>query len=455
MNMEANRLLEVNDNSRIELHPLYIHEAGEDTFRVVRWGGRSRIATRRLGIDAIEMFRRGASIGEVQEELSQRHNRRPSEIVLAPLLTSLYKANLIRGIDSHDVGSGRRQVTLHTLAQFIARFYLVRAARAVAARVPSVKIRRRLIFWINRWDLKRAFQPKLESAAKNLGLAMPDKSAEILGRICGKYFRHLMWNIVDVQTLMMLPPKQIDRFLAESVTFKGRQYLDAELAKKNGVILCGFHCTSNSIMPAFLMKHGYSLISMGTTTMDWGIQKTRNKVCELQRQVRGYGSLHIVESFSLDNINVVIDWLKRGGILICLPDVYSVSVTDEETKTRATFFGLVRTSFPASVVKIRLLGVNVNMNEWAGWLAMQTGASVLPAFVLRHAPDKLEFRIEKPVAVPQKPDRDNDNSRRREHINQEVFRTLDRFVEQYPEQWFGWHNLHKLGLEAISGKPTG
>src|SRR5437588_11135033 len=114
MNMKIASRLELTDNSRIELFPIYIHEAGEGTFRVVRWGGKSRIATRRPGIDVIEMLRKGATIGQVKEELSRRYHHRTEEIVLTPLLTALQKANLIRRIDTQEIKSSRRDVTLRT-----------------------------------------------------------------------------------------------------------------------------------------------------------------------------------------------------------------------------------------------------------------------------------------------------------------------------------------------------
>ena len=89
------------------------------------------------------------------------------------------------------------------------------------------------------------------------------------------------------------------------------------------------------------------------------------------------------------------------------------------------------------------------MNEWAGWLATMTGAAVLPAFVLRHAPDRLEFRIEGPISVPETAGRQESQNGMRDHINRELFRTLEKFVTQYPAQWFGWQTLHNLGLEII------
>jgi len=148
----------ISDDCRVELFPVLVHEAGEGNFRVIRWGGRSRIATRAAGVEAIRIFRKGATVRQVKEALARQYGRNPSDVVITALLESLQKANLIRRLGAVKTKVPTGEFTIRTLLRFSSRFYLAPALRKLAFRFP-LKLRRWTIFWVDFWDMKRTFRP--------------------------------------------------------------------------------------------------------------------------------------------------------------------------------------------------------------------------------------------------------------------------------------------------------
>ncbi|MEW6737329.1 MAG: hypothetical protein AB1489_38965, partial [Acidobacteriota bacterium] len=100
--------------------------------------------------------------------------------------------------------------------------------------------------------------------------------------------------------------------------------------------------------------------------------------------------------------------------------------------------------FNKSKIRVGLFQHYVNMNEWLGWLYSLTGATVIPMVLLRESGDKLKLIIEPPIQLDTKAL--SDRKKACEAMNLSVFRILESYLAKYPTQWFGWHNLHRLGL---------
>jgi lauroyl/myristoyl acyltransferase len=438
--------MDIKENSLIKLFPLYIHRYGDGNFRVIRRGGRSVMATRKAGLDAIEMMNRGLGLREIRDTLGRKYGDDNSTVNLKPLLNSLLKANLIKRIDGRPVC--RNEVTVSSFLDFCLRFYLLPRVTRFSKRFLPLSLLRWVLYRIFFFELKRPTKQKVKNAAENMGRLLTDHSAVEIERNRKEYYSHLVKNVVDLESLMPRDPVEMDRWLEKNSRCFGLENLDLALAQKKGVLLCGFHFSSIRMIPAILIKHGYSFTTMGAINLHIGLDKMVKKADETRESLSGYGHIDFMPNLDIKGITSLIERLRRGEIVISYPDVYSIDINqDPETQERSRFFNVARagTEFQKSKFKADFFQHSVYMTEWLGWLYSLTATTVLPVVLIRREDDKLDLVIEKPIEIDE--DLVLDRSKAREAMNAKVFAALERYVAAYPAQWFGWHNLHKLGLE--------
>src|SRR5262249_8714778 len=87
------------ETSTIKLRPYLVRPFGDEYFRVMRWGGNSKIVTRAMGVQALDRLDEGLSIREVQFRLAEHRGVKPEQVDLEPLLRSLSAADLIAKVD--------------------------------------------------------------------------------------------------------------------------------------------------------------------------------------------------------------------------------------------------------------------------------------------------------------------------------------------------------------------
>jgi lauroyl/myristoyl acyltransferase len=444
--------MEFPDNSRVRLFRVLIREYGEDNFRVVRWGGRSKILTRQFGVDAIQLLRKGFSLGEVKVALAKKHGCEPSRVDLSPLLEALRTAELIRTINGNPV-STNRQLTPLNIARFVWRFYLSIYLHNLSAACLPLGASRQARFWIDFFGRQRAMKPRLGDAARNMAAVWPSKTAGEIRRIQNEFYFHWIWNDVDFHTLETNTAARVDRWITDNISCKGIEHLDAARKSNKGVILCIFHFTSTRLIPLVLMKHGYPVAAIGPANMGWGMRKTLTLLEKWHTELPDYAHLRLFDDFRLENLRKLVLALKSGEIGVCMADVVPGVPADQSSKMyeRKQYFRYAPQTFPRATVSVTLLGQRVDMTPWVGWLGSISGAIVLPTLMLRKPDTTLELRIGPPVSQSQ-----IGTVRKtyiKETLNDGLYRTLEQYVAQYPAQWFAWFNLHKVGLQSVD-EPT-
>jgi lauroyl/myristoyl acyltransferase len=296
------------------------------------------------------------------------------------------------------------------------------------------------MYWL---QLRRPLRQKLSAAARGMRRLLPHKSAKEIEALQGEYYRHLIRNIVDVDMLMVGSPKQSYDWLLRNSDCSGLDHLDRALGKGSGVILCTFHFSSARLIAPILMVHGYSVSIGGAANIGLGIETIHRRIAECSSVTRSGATFRVINAFDVQNMKQIIRLLQQGEIVMWLPDAYSIPIDqDPQVRKRADYFGIKRSSFPRSKVAVSFFGRHLYMNESVGWLAAVSGATILPAFIVRDAAQKLQLRIEPPIVQDEALLWDRDS--RMTAFNLEIYRLLEARVSEYPAQWYVWHNLEKL-----------
>jgi lauroyl/myristoyl acyltransferase len=442
--------MEFSDNNRVKLFPVLIRPFGEN-FRILRWGGKSKILTRQFGVDAIHLLKKGRTIGEVKKGLGEKYNIDPLRVDLKPLLHALLQAQFIRQINGRSSGQAS-QVTIKSVIWFIWRFYLSPFLRKFGATCLPLAVSRHLGFWTHFLDLKKAMKPALDDAARNMATIWPDVPAREISRLQAEFYHNWIWNVVDVEMFETRKAATVDRWMGKHMTVKGIEHLDRAREDKNGVILCVFHFSSTRPIPLLLMKHGYPVAAIGPANMGWGTEKTMDVLRKFKAQLPEYASLRLFGDFNLQNLRSLVDALKGGEVATCMADVIPGPPSDQDavTRERMNYFRLTSQGFPRASASVTFMDQRIDMTAWVGWLAAISGATILPTMMLRKPNKGLELRIEPPM------DRDEIEGTAKADIQRTVnawlYRALERYVNEYPAQWFAWHNLHRVGLQRA--KPT-
>jgi lauroyl/myristoyl acyltransferase len=435
----------IHAESRVELFPLHVERYG-DAFRVIRKGGRSVMATRQEGVEALGLLQRGLSLREVREELARRHDTSPDAVNVRPLLDSLRKANLIRRVDGRVVG--RDEATPGARLRFFWRFSAMPRLRAFSRTLP-VPLHRRVLHVVDTLEQWKPTRGKRQRARANMAAVLPAAAGVRLDRLAADYYRHLIWNIVDAEALIGRSPEEIDDWFARHTEVRGLEHLERARRSGRGVLICGFHFSCTRLIPFLLARRGCSLTTMGAINLHLGRAALDAQVEELRARFPHWGRIEFVDNLDLRSVSTLVRRLREGGTVFSSPDMYSLSGDeDDEVRARSRFFGVVRSTFPRSAVPVRLFGHAFEMTEWLGWLAAGTGAPVVPLVLVRSRPGRLEMTLEPPLQVGEAVRADR--ARVQEAVNREVARTLERWVARFPSQWFGWHNLHKLGLAPVA-----
>ena len=429
--------VEFKDSALLRLHPLRIQPFGDGNYSVIRRGGRTEIATRAVGVEALERFQAGDSIGATRRWIAESHGTSPESIRLEPLLKSLMNAGLIAAVDGVEIESKRIGAREHL--KFHYRFEMLPRIIRAARHLP-ISVARQLLRRILGQRLRGPCQEKVRRAGANFEQVFPGIRHHQRDAFEKEYFDHLVWNVVDLEVLRQRSFEQAERWLEDSVRVEGIEVFDWARQQGRGVLLSGFHFSSNRLLPVVLMRRGYSLLSMGAISVGWGSQATKDHLAAWRAAYPSYGTIDLVDNLDLNSINKLIGALRDGTTVLTMPDVYSLSTfEDTAVAERARFFHIVRSRFPRSTLPVRFFSHWIDVNPWGGWLAAMSHPVILPVSMKRSG-GKLLCRFGEPL----EPCRDGDSKTRMARINEELFLRLQSEVEVSPSQWFGWHNLDQL-----------
>lgn len=199
------------------------------------------------------------------------------------------------------------------------------------------------------------------------------------------------------------------------IKIKGQEYLDAALAKGNGVIALGAHLGSFTMLGTRLALEGYSF---NVIINEGKFPKLTKRLAGLQRKV---GQKPFPPKPATTSVKKSLNCLRRNEILYLIAD---------EQKRRGgfpvSFFGQTAYTPPGPAI-----------------FSLKTGAPILPMFVVREKGIPQTLFIGSPIEI----ERTSDEKKDTERLIAKFTKVIEDSIRQYPSQWSWLNRRWKLPRE--------
>jgi KDO2-lipid IV(A) lauroyltransferase len=238
----------------------------------------------------------------------------------------------------------------------------------------------------------------------NLSIAFGrEKDLHEIQKLARKAFFHL--TLTPLETIYMAANPLEPSLLKMEI--KGREYLDAALAKGNGAIALGAHLGSFPLLGTRLAAEGYVFNAIINEA----------NFPKLMKRIDTYAGKNGQKLFfakpAATSIKKSLNCLRRNEILYL--------VADEQQRRRGLpvpFFGQRAYTVPGPAI-----------------LSLKTGAPILPMFVLRGNGIERTLVIGRPIEI----ERTSDEKRDIEILTAKFTEAIEEAVRRYPSQW-AWLN---------------
>lgn len=412
--------------SRVALHRVHIRPCGERNWLVTRWGGTSMIAVTRQGLDTIGLLK-GRTIGEVRAVL---RTDRPSTPTLNPLLSVLYRANLVKTIDGTRVST--REVTATTLCRFLYKLFIKRILDGAVRRLLPVRYIPRSLSLLNYLSNPSRMSAQTRMADAHIAAVFQHRSAEFIKAAQRGHLRYLTSVKLDPEMLSHCNARTVDRWLTRHVTVEGMGRLETTLSQSRSAIVSLCHMNQFNLAPLVLLKHGVRICVIKNLQAS----DTAQRHLEWYRRflaLPGYSDIEIVPNFNFENVRRVIQRMEQGWVVLGGPDA---APPPEMVRRRSQFFGFRYSGLQQNTIRVPLQQHMVSGWIWFLWLAAYTEMPVLPAVMLPKDDDSV-LTIAPPIAVP----KGGPVRQRTETLARAFYAYWAEQVSAHPSQWFGWHKF--------------
>jgi lauroyl/myristoyl acyltransferase len=274
---------------------------------------------------------------------------------------------------------------LHLLGRHLARLIPLPVSYGLAALGAP------LVYFV--WPSKR--RNAVANVVQMLGPGQTRAAAE---RLALAAFRNYGRYLIDMLRLGGAEIARVERHL----TVRGVEHLDAALARGKGLIFVGGHLGNSDLAVAVLAGRGYPITIIAET-----LQPPRwNALVQRTRHAAGVRTIP-PES----GVRGSLDVLRRNEVLGILID----RPTHGEAQGVAVRFFDAWTRVPGGVAT----------------LALRTGASILPACMVRDGSGWV-IHVQPPILAERSARLETDVQR----LTQQTMDAMEEFVRQYPDQWF-------------------
>jgi KDO2-lipid IV(A) lauroyltransferase len=258
------------------------------------------------------------------------------------------------------------------------------------------KIMGAIVFYLFRKYRERVFN--------NLSFALKrEKNLDEIKILAKKVFFH--FTLTPLETIYLVA-NPLERFLLK-MNIKGREYLDAALAKGNGVIALGAHLGSFTLLGTRLAAEGYLFNAIINEANFPTLMK------RLDTYGKKMGQKLFFPKPATVSVKKSLNCLHRNEILYL--------VADEQQRRgglSVPFFGQRAFTPPGPAV-----------------FSLKTGAPILPMFVLRGNGIQRTMVIGNPVEI----ERTLDEKKDIETLTAKFTEVIEEMIRRYPSQW-AWLN---------------
>lgn len=208
-----------------------------------------------------------------------------------------------------------------------------------------------------------------------------------------KVFINFAYYLVDFFRYSYLNKSFIDKYIKVS----GIEHLNKALSQKKGVIANTAHIGNYELAGAVTSLLGYPFYAVALAHKDTRINKLFN------RQRRSVGINIIAAGVATKKC---FSLLKKGGFVAFLGD----------------------RDFLGGGMKVKMFEREAILPRGPAFFARKTGASIIPAFLVREEKKFYHLIFESPI--------DTEKAKTDEDITKEYAKILEKYIKLYPEQWY-------------------
>jgi KDO2-lipid IV(A) lauroyltransferase len=232
---------------------------------------------------------------------------------------------------------------------------------------------------------------------ENLKAIFPEKPAREIRKICIRVFRNFAKYLVDFFRF-----EKLDReYIEENIRIEGIGYFDQALARGKGAIALTAHLGNWELGGVVIALLGYPFWAVALPHK----HKKVDDFFNFQRQRKGVKVMPLGRA-----VRQCLAVLKKNEIVALVGD----------------------RDFTEKGLILDFFGKPAFFPEGAAAFALQTGAAVVPGFMLRNPDDSFTLKIEKPLEYTVCGDKEKDLAAL---INQ--FKNIfEQYIREYPDQWY-------------------
>jgi KDO2-lipid IV(A) lauroyltransferase len=252
---------------------------------------------------------------------------------------------------------------------------------------------------------------------ENLSRVLDTTDRRVLGRYARRSLRNFSKYVVDFIHFYAMTAEDIRR----RIVFDDFERLNAAVAEGKGIIFVTLHFGNWDMGAAGLAAYGYPIDAIAETF----------ELPAMNELVQGYRRRLGMKIIPMERIGPgVLRALRRGDILALLIDVPA----------------------PGASVAVDFFGAVAEVPAGPARLALRTGARVIPA-VLAREPGHDEL-IRPILDYDVHFERTGDEERDARELTQQIMSSLERFIRQYPDQWFMFRPLWPATQPAHKPRPV-
>jgi len=232
----------------------------------------------------------------------------------------------------------------------------------------------------------------------------------------------LMCNEFEMLRFPILNTLNID----SHVSCRGLKYLDRALEKGKGAMLLFAHFGANQMVMPAMGYRGYRMSQMSAPATVWTEKINDRSFSGMEKKALQQRWEHEL-SLPVSHINI-FGSLKQAFLCLKRNEILGVAIDGGSGKERT---------------KVRFLGREALFSHGAVDIALRTGCTVLPTFMVRQKDGRNVMHIMEPLKI-------RDNWEKREVMSeaiQEFCRILEKFVMQYP-----CHYINFLALRSFMAR---
>jgi KDO2-lipid IV(A) lauroyltransferase len=274
-------------------------------------------------------------------------------------------------------------------------YFLYRTGQFIALHLP-IKIAYALAVLFS--DIHYIFADKDRRAVKeNLKAIFPEKKAREIRRIRIRMFRNFAKYLVDFFRFQLIDSE----YIKNNVRIKNLHYFKEAAAKGKGTIILTAHLGNWELGGIVIALSGFPFWAVALPHKE----KKVNDFFNFQRESKG------VKVIPLGNaVRLCLKLLKENKPIALVGD----------------------RDFTAKGIVLNFFGKPAFLPEGPAAFALQTGATIVPGFMLRNPDDTFTLTIEKPLEFTTTGDKKKDLIA----IISRYKIIFEDYIRQYPDQWY-------------------